>query len=312
MSPTIAPTIAPGAGAASKDVKKESATARLLGSGSAGIAELMIFHPVDTTAKRLMSNQTRISSATAFKEVVFKEHANASIGRKFTSLFPGLGYAAGYKVLQRIYKYGGQPFARDYLAQNHGADFDKAFGKGTGKAIMHATAGSLIGIGEIVLLPLDVLKIKRQTNPEAFRGRGLFKIVADEGMGLYRGAGWTAARNAPGSFALFGGSAFAKEKIYKLTDYNTASWAQNFVASVCGASASLVVSAPLDVIKTRIQNRNFENPESGFKIVSKMLKNEGPTSFFKGLTPKLLMTGPKLVFSFWLAQTLIPAFGQVV
>lgn len=61
---------------------------------------------------------------------------------------------------------------------------------------------SLIGIGEIVLLPLDVLKIKRQTNPEAFRGRGLFKIIQDEGMGLYRGAGWTAARNAPGSFAV--------------------------------------------------------------------------------------------------------------
>ncbi|CAG7921866.1 unnamed protein product [Penicillium olsonii] len=297
--------------AASNDVKKESATARLLGSGSAGIAELMIFHPVDTTAKRLMSNQTRISNAAAFKEVVFKEHANAPIGRKFTSLFPGLGYAAGYKVLQRIYKYGGQPFARDYLAKHHGDDFDKAFGKGTGKAIMHASAGSLIGIGEIVLLPLDVLKIKRQTNPEAFRGRGLFKIIADEGMGLYRGAGWTAARNAPGSFALFGGSAFAKEWM-KLSDYNKATWGQNFVASVAGASASLVVSAPLDVIKTRIQNRNFDNPESGAKIISKMLKNEGPTSFFKGLTPKLLMTGPKLVFSFWLAQTLIPAFGQVV
>lgn len=60
----------------------------------------------------------------------------------------------------------------------------------------------MIGIGEIVLLPLDVLKIKRQTNPEAFRGRGLFKIISDEGMGLYRGAGWTAARNAPGSFAV--------------------------------------------------------------------------------------------------------------
>jgi hypothetical protein len=53
-----------------------------------------------------------------------------------------------------------------------------------------------------VLLPLDVLKIKRQTNPEAFRGRGLFKIVADEGFGLYRGWQWTAARNAPGSFAV--------------------------------------------------------------------------------------------------------------
>ncbi|KAJ5595865.1 high copy suppressor of abf2 [Penicillium hetheringtonii] len=302
----MSPIAHAGAGAASKDVKKESATARLLGSGSAGIAELMVFHPVDTTAKRLMSNQSRITSSADFKKVVFKEYADASVGRKFTSLFPGLGYAAGYKVLQRIYKYGGQPFARDYLAQHHGADFDNAFGKGTGKAIMHATAGRDRPSS------LDVLKIKRQTNPEAFRGRGLFKIISDEGMGLYRGAGWTAARNAPGSFALFGGSAFAKEYIYSLKDYNKATWSQNFVASVAGASASLIVSAPLDVIKTRIQNRNFENPESGFRIVSNMLKVEGPTSFFKGLTPKLLMTGPKLVFSFWLAQTLIPAFGQVV
>ena len=178
--------------------------------------------------------------------------------------------------------------------------------------MLNATAGSLIGIGEIVLLPLDVLKIKRQTNPEAFRNRGFFRIVADEGMGLYRGAGWTAARNAPGSFALFGGSAWAKQSLFHLEDYNKATWAQNFVASVAGASASLIVSAPLDVIKTRIQNRNFENPESGFKIVGKMMKNEGIMSFFKGLTPKMLMTGPKLVFSFWLAQTLIPAFGTVI
>lgn len=111
---------------------------------------------------------------------------------------------------------------------------------------------------------------------------------------------------------LFGGSAVAKEYLYKLSDYNSATWSQNFVASIAGASASLLVSAPLDVIKTRIQNRNFENPESGFKIVSKMMKHEGAGSFFKGLTPKLLMTGPKLVFSFWLAQTLIPAFGKVL
>lgn len=38
-------------------------------------------------------------------QVVFKESANASVGKKFVSLFPGLGYAAGYKILQRVYKY---------------------------------------------------------------------------------------------------------------------------------------------------------------------------------------------------------------
>jgi hypothetical protein len=153
---------------------------------------------------------------------------------------------------------------------------------------------SLIGIGEIVLLPLDVLKIKRQTNPEAFKGRGVLKIVADEGFGLYRGWGWTAARNAPGSFALFGGSAFAKEWIFHLQDYNKATWFQNFVASIAGASASLVVSAPLDVIKTRIQNRNFDNPESGFRILTNMARNEGLSSFFKGLVPKVRDTLPCL------------------
>lgn len=63
-------------------------------------------------------------------------------------------------------------------------------------------AYSLTGIGEVVLLPLDVLKIKRQVNPEAFRGRGVFRIFAEEGRNLYSGWGWTMARNAPGSFAV--------------------------------------------------------------------------------------------------------------
>jgi len=74
--------------------------------------------------------------------------------------------------------------------------------EGNAKTIQLCPNFSLIGIGEIFLLPLDVLKIKRQTNPEAFRGRGLFKIIRDEGFALYRGWEWTAARNAPGSFAV--------------------------------------------------------------------------------------------------------------
>lgn len=38
--------------------------------------------------------------------VIFRNHAAESAGKKFLSLFPGLGYAAGYKILQRVYKYG--------------------------------------------------------------------------------------------------------------------------------------------------------------------------------------------------------------
>ena len=63
---------------------KESGTARVLGSGTSGmfsvasigrglmshyvraivgIAELLIFHPVDTIAKRLMSNKAKVSTS---------------------------------------------------------------------------------------------------------------------------------------------------------------------------------------------------------------------------------------------------------
>jgi len=45
------------------------------------------------------------------------------------------------QVLQRIYKYGGQPVARDILATHYGRDFERVFGPKTGKAILHSAAG---------------------------------------------------------------------------------------------------------------------------------------------------------------------------
>ncbi|CAH1764113.1 10147_t:CDS:2, partial [Entrophospora sp. SA101] len=268
---------------ASSGKQKESGLARLLGSGTSGILELFIFHPVDTIAKRLMTNQQKVfvpgaplsQSFNNLGEAIFKDKHSATFFRKYTSLFPGLGYAGGYKVLQRIYKYGGQPYVKDYINKNHKDAFYKLFGEKSGKTIIHATAGSLIGIGEVALLPLDVLKIKRQTNPDTLKNRNIFKIFWDEGFGLYRGGLWTAARNAPGSFALFGGSAFVKEYLFGLKDYSKATFLQNFCASIGGAIASISVAQPLDVVKTRIQNRPFDSPETGTQIIRKMILKEG-------------------------------------
>jgi len=291
--------------------KRDSGTARVLGSGASGVAELLVFHPVDTIAKRLMSNKAKVSFST-LSPIIFRDFATATLPRKMLSLFPGLGYAAGYKISQRIYKFGGQPYFNDIISSRYKSNFTSAFGEKNGKMLMHAAAGSLTGIGEVLLLPLDVLKIKRQVNPEAFRGRGIFRIVAEEGTALYRGWGWTMARNAPGSFALFGASAFTKEKILKIEDYSKATWTQNFIASIAGAVMSITIAAPLDTIKTRIQNANFESKVGGFTVLKDLVKHEGPTALFKGLTPKILVVGPKLVFSYTLAQSLIPLFGQYV
>ena len=86
--------------------------------------------------------------------VIFRKTAQASAGTKFLSLFPGLGYAAGYKVAQRVYKFGGQPWFRDLIDKHYKNQFTNTFGERKGKLMMQAAAGSLTGIGEVVRLPI--------------------------------------------------------------------------------------------------------------------------------------------------------------
>ncbi|KXS18115.1 mitochondrial carrier [Gonapodya prolifera JEL478] len=293
---------------------KESASARVLGSATAGVLELFTFHPVDTIAKRLMTNKEKARDMGTLNKVIFRDAANAGTLQKYMSLFPGIGFAFGYKVLQRVYKFGGQPSVNDYLNTNHKSLFVSAFGEKGYKPWMQATAGSLVGIGEIVLLPLDVLKIIMQTNPAAMQGKSIVGEFFGKGVfNLYKGAGWTAARNAPGSFALFGGNAAVKEYVFGLKDYRKATFFQNFCGSIGGSVASLIVSAPFDVVKTRIQMvATTGSSVSGFRVVRDMVAKEGFGSFFKGLVPKILVVGPKLVFSFTIAQQAIPFFSKLL
>lgn len=41
-------------------------------------------------------------------------------------------------------------------------------------------------------------------------------------------------------------------------------------------------------MQTRIQNQNFESKVGGMTVVRELIKNEGFSAFFKGLTPKVL------------------------
>jgi len=269
--------------------------ARFLATGSAGILELLLFHPVDTAAKRLMNNQLELKGN--FSSVIFQDKANASLLQKYTSLFPGLGYASLYKVSQRIYKFGGQPYVKEFAVRTLEPKTK------TGKTLCDGFAGMLMGMGEVALLPLDVLKIKAQTNPE-FRKMGLPSIVRQEGWNLYAGWQWTMARNAPGSFALFGGNAVVKEVVFGLEDHKNATFFQTAVSSCFGSVCSIMVACPLDVVKTRIQSGTYGSI-GGIQIIKNIIKDEGPGAFFKGAVPKVTAVGPKLVFSFTIAQYLM-------
>merc|ERR1712190_26830 len=290
--------------------KGRAAGPYVVGSATSGVLEILIFHPVDTVAKRLMSNTEAIfqsgskDNMSRLNKVLFKDAVDRGFFGKWLSLFPGVSFGAIYKVLQRTYKFGSQPILRDYMARNYSKYFKN-------KDMTNALAGAAVGIGEVVLLPLDVLKIKSQTNPGVLKGRGVVDLVVKENFKLYRGIGWTMARNCPGSFALFGANSLVYTKIFGVSGPREAKAYQIFFGSMAGGTASILVSSPLDVIKTRIQNKPFDDARSGFRVISDLMKTEGPHALFKGLTPKLSLIGPKLVFSFTVAQWLIKELQNV-
>jgi len=101
----------------------------------------------------IVSHHYRLQvSLSTLSPIIFRDTNTAPLGRKLLSLFPGLGYAAGYKITQRVYKFGGQPWFNDLIAKHFKAQFTDAFGERKGKMMIQATAGSLTGIGEVVCL----------------------------------------------------------------------------------------------------------------------------------------------------------------
>ncbi|ORC84939.1 mitochondrial carrier protein [Trypanosoma theileri] len=273
----------------------------------AGALEIAIFHPFDTVAKRLMSNRTRVAGDSFtgtmhnLNQTIFRNKADASLGQKFMYLYPGSTYAVCYKVLQRVYKFAGQPLVRDHLQKHHQDRFSRVFGRRS-KLMTESIAGCLVGIGEVMLLPLDRLKVLSQTNEAALRD-GVVQLVRREGIsGMYAGTCVTMMRNAPGSFSLFGGAAFTKDVVFHLEDYRKATFFQNMCASTVGACLGVTVTNPMDVIKTRVQNKDPGSKLSAAGALKRLLQDEGASALFKGLTPKVIASAPKLVFAYSMTE----------
>jgi len=269
----------------------------ILVSGAAGGLELCLFYPLDTAVKRLMNSRDCFSRSN-WRAVLLQGADTSGAAGKIKTFFPGLRFGAAYKVTQRAYVWGAQPIVKELLKKRY-----KVHDK-TGKTLCEGLAGTMVGIGEVALLPLNALKIRAQTNP-TYQSQSLGPLLKEHGLlKLYAGWQWTIARNVPGSFALFGANAFVKEYAFGLNDHKKATVAQTVVSSTAGCFTSILVACPLDVVKTRIQSGTF-GEQGGMQIMRNTAKQEGLGAFFKGAVPKVMTVGPKLAFSFTIAQCLM-------
>lgn len=293
----------------------------MLSGSLAGVLEISIFHPVDTTAKRLIVHKGVPQLANLTKRLQTSVHValgglgkNSSWGDKITSLYVGARYAVGYKVLQRGYQYSMQPSIAEYLARHRPPLF--AEHGNFSRSLEHACAGGIMGCGEVILLPIDSLKVKCQTHmPLSFRSptsQGLWGTIRS----AYRGGAWTAARNGVGSFSLFGGAALTKIYVLNIENFQQATLVDHLVSSTLASMICVWISSPFDLLKTRVQRQGGVHGKeqttmkvrTGREIAGRLIREEGMRAFFKGSLPKIMVVAPKLMFTYTIANRLSQFF----
>lgn len=223
-----------------------------------GCSELFIFHPFDTIGKRLMN-----------------EGRNA----KYNNLYKGVGYAGIYRIPQRTFKFATQPIINNHVQAIFGEK----------NKINSFISGALVGIGETILMPLDILKIRAQTNT---LNDGLIGLIKTNPSALFKGAKYTAIRGGISSSCLFGVKALSDEQ-YK--DYGKIS--KHMIGSTYAGISAVMLASPFDVLKTRAQTGTYTG-----NIFKNLIQKEGFRGLFLGIVPKTIIISPKLIFSFFVAS----------
>jgi hypothetical protein len=270
----------------------------------AGLIETSAFHPFDTMSKRLQKSEGKFcleneTKMRAFSRIALKAEGRAGMPQ-IIGLYSGLGWGLGYKFIQRGFKIGLQKPLQEEIQREYGQNFQAMFGA-RDKVVTQGLAGMILGIGEIVLLPLDAYKIKSQTNKEAYKGMSVMEI-AREGH-IFKGITLTIMRNAIGSFALFAVPEILKTDLMGHDTDAKISVLENVQLKMAGAASSIIVSSPADVVRTRALAEKANT--SSIRLGLNMFSNEGIGSFFKGSLLKVIMRGPQLAFAMCITDSII-------
>ncbi|KAG8008333.1 Mitochondrial uncoupling protein 2 [Nibea albiflora] len=147
--------------------------------------------------------------------------------------------------------------------------------------------------------PTDVVKVRFQAQVRLADGGRRYNstldayktIARDEGVrGLWRGCMPNITRNAIVNCAELVTYDMIKELILKY-DLMTDNLPCHFTAAFGAGFCTTVVASPVDVVKTRFMNSGSGQYSSAINCALTMVRQEGPTAFYKGFMPSFLRLG---------------------
>jgi solute carrier family 25 citrate transporter 1 len=232
----------------------------------------------------------------------------------FLGLYRGLGAVVSGIVPKMAIRFLSFEYYKDLLGRD----------PETGKTGFWQTFVAGLGAGTtesvLVVTPMDCLKIRVQaarasmTDPaEAAKYKNLFTaastLIKEEGpRALYKGVGFTVARQAINQAVNFTGYQYIKDALHKAQPELDAlpTW-QNLLAGGASGALGPLANQPIDTLKTRIQRtrilpgsemEKMTGWQRGTYLFNDILKNEGWRSFYKGVTPRVLRVAPGQAITF--------------
>ncbi|BEI80672.1 hypothetical protein CcaverHIS002_0112010 [Cutaneotrichosporon cavernicola] len=285
--------------------KKEKVplSTHLLAGGTAGLAEALVCHPLDTIKVRMQLSRGR--KGTANKPLGFFATGKQIVARETPlGLYKGLGAVVTGIVPKMAIRFASFEMYKGWLANEDGAlSPGKIFVAGLGAGATEAV---------IVVNPMEVVKIRLQAqqhslaDPDAtprYRNaaHALYTIIREEGFStLYRGVALTALRQATNQGVNFTAYQYFKKWAMEFQpEYSAKGELPSYQTMVIGLISGAMgpfSNAPIDTIKTRIQKASKEPGETAFsrfqKVAADMFKNEGISAFYKGITPRVMRVAP--------------------
>ncbi|KAG2697255.1 hypothetical protein I3843_07G097200 [Carya illinoinensis] len=166
------------------------------------------------------------------------------------------------------------------------------------------------GIATALTNPVEVLKVRLQMNPNLRRGPigELQRIISEEGIrALWKGVGPAMSRAAALTASQLATYDESKRILIRRTPLEEG-FPLHLIASMVAGIVSTFITAPMDMIKTRLmlqrQSKEVGSYKSGFHCAYQVLRTEGPRGLYKGGLAIFARLGPQTTITFILCEKL--------
>jgi hypothetical protein len=301
--------------------------ARVLGIFATSAVEAYGTYPLDVLKNREMMGKKAghvFASRTDYirHHIIGPDHADLNFNKRHDIktacklTYRGVPWYLGYKLVNRGLKYGAQPlFMEAMMGTSIFASFVREVGFDHAKIVTSTIAGMLTGVIEVVINPVDRIKLLCQKNYESISFNKAIQLAKEEGWRVqYSAAGETAIRNAIGTGTLFFGK-FTMYAMMNVQDHNKPTWTQSLISSMIGNGTMIVASHPFDLLKVRKQMAAkvaIAEPILQRGMMNTLFyigKTEGLSALMVGLPAKLIGSGLKGTLIMSACEMLIKAIN---